>query len=225
MRRALALVPLTVLALASPAVAQTSPTPSPTLSTPPQDRACPTPLVTYPGGGIATGQEARISVGFDTPQPAGTYTVSLNRASPTPFAVVRTEQTSATGTVFTVRLGETHEFTATMLDGGECVFGGGSVRFTVPVRPSLTISAVRNAPRDYSFTGRVLPGRGQAVNLYRVDGAGSRVLTSRTVVKPDGTYRIDRRFSGSGRFGFEVRVGESATNLAGSSPVRSTLIF
>lgn len=222
--RPLALAPLVLVsALAAPAFAQQAPTPGPT-QTPRQDRRCPDPVVAFPGGGINTGQEARITVGFDTPQTSATYTVALARETPAPAAVVRTEQTSATGTAFMVRLGETHTFTASMRDGGECVFGGGSVQFTVPVRPSLSIAAKRDAVRDYSFTGRVTPGRGQAIDLYRVTDNGLRVLSARSTVRPDGTYRIDRRFTGSGRFGFEARVGNSATNLAGASAVRPTVI-
>lgn len=77
--------------------------------------------------------------------------------------------------------------------------------------------------RDYTFSGRVLPGRAPAVNLYRVEADGRRVLTSRTVGAQDGTYSVRRLFTGSGRFGFQVRVGASSAELAGSSPVRPTV--
>lgn len=200
-------------------------TPS-TTATPYQDRECPTPVVNYPRV-VDTGKDARISISLPGTSPSASYTVRLNRERPN-FAVVRTAQTSATGTVFTVRLGETHDFRAVMTEttgpGAECSFGGGTSGLTIAVRPVLAISAVRNSARDYSFTGRVTPGRGQAVTLYRVNANDSRVLTSRSTVRPDGTYRFDRRFTGSGQFGFVATVGNSATNLAGSSPVRPTVI-
>ena len=94
----------------------------------------------------------------------------------------------------------------------------------VTVTPHVSIGATRKGPRDYTFTGRVLPGRGQPVALYRVEADGRRVLSARSTVRDDGTYRFDRRFTGTGRFGFVVTSGASRT-AAGESAIRSTLIF
>lgn len=94
----------------------------------------------------------------------------------------------------------------------------------VTVTPFVSIAAKRNAARDYTFSGRVLPGKGQPVALYRVEPDGRRVLTARSTVRADGTYRFDRRFTGSGRFGFLVASGASRTAPA-ESAIRSTLIY
>lgn len=220
---ALALVALGLLAPAAPALAQTATPTVNTTPTPHTDVACPRVLVDYPRDGVIAGQEATISVKVQFA--SDDSRISLFRRSPTPVTMVR----SATGTsaIFTVRLRETHQFTASVFDprGGRCMGGGPEyVPLSIPVRPRVTIAATRSAVRSYAFTGRVLPGRGQAVSLYRVNADGSRVLTSRTTVQPDGTYRLDRRFTGSGRFGFVASVGPSATNVAGSSAVRATVI-
>lgn len=233
----LALVPATLLALTAASVTALTGTPSqaatvdPT-STPASQSGtatptsttrpvfCPSPLISSAGGGIDTGAQTSLMAGFDTPVEPRDYTFSLVRTSPTPVAVVREVQ-AASGTAFTLRLGETHRF-AVEVSAPDCT----RHRFflTLPVRPSLTIGAVRNAPRDYTFSGRVLPGRGQTVGLFRVTDTGQRVFTADAVVGPDGTYTVRRRFTGSGRFGFEVRVVDSDTNLAGASRVRPTLV-
>jgi hypothetical protein len=94
----------------------------------------------------------------------------------------------------------------------------------VTVTPHVSIAATRTGVRDYTFTGRVLPGRGQPVALYRLEADGRRVLSGRSTVRADGTYRFDRRFTGSGRFRFVVASGASRT-AAGESAPRSTLIY
>ncbi len=94
----------------------------------------------------------------------------------------------------------------------------------VSVSPYVSIAAKRNATRDYTFAGRVLPAKGQPVALYRVETDGRRMLTARASVRADGTYRFDRRFTGSGRFGFLIASGASRTAPVESS-VRPTLIY
>jgi hypothetical protein len=149
---------------------------------------------------------------------------SLTRSTPAPAAIVRSSDGAVRTVTWTLRLGETHRFAVVASRGDSCIGGGtGATEFTIAVRPSLTIAAKRKAVRDYTFTGRVLPGRGQLVTLYRHDG-DRRVITAQSRVQPDGTYRFDRRFTGSGHFGFSVAVSTSATNLAGSSAIRPTVI-
>lgn len=249
MLRALVLVPLTVLALAAPAAAP-SPSPSPLLCphdagprpecpdnapypggpspapTVTADPACPRPLVTYPGGGVTSGETATINVAFDTPQPEDTYTVDLVRQNPGPLAVVRSAtMTATTGTTFTVRLGRAHNFGVGVSRSSELCFGNG-VSFFIPVRAAVSLAATRNAPRDYSFTGRVQPAYG-TVRLYRLDTDGRRFLSGRGVIEEDGTYRIDRRFTGSGRFGF-VAVADPGSaghyEIGSASRVRPTVL-
>lgn len=93
----------------------------------------------------------------------------------------------------------------------------------VTVTPRVSIAARRNAPRDYTFSGRVLPGRGQSVALFRVEPDGRQVLTARTTVGADGLWRVDRRFTGSGRFGFVAVVAPGRTAGA-QSAVRPTVV-
>lgn len=96
--------------------------------------------------------------------------------------------------------------------------------FRVEIRPRVSIGATRVAPRDYAFHGRVLPGRGQRVTLWRIEADGRRVLTSTSQVREDGTYRFERRFLRSGRFGFQVDVAANPAALWGQSPARPTVI-
>ena len=218
-----AVVALTAVLPASAQEGHASPSP-----TPHGDRKCPAVAVSYVPG--TAGQETQVRVSADVAPSSW----RLTRLLPSPAGVVRqtpaSQAASATEVVWTIRLGETTRLRAEALSDGGCINGGdGSSEavFDAEVRPVLTIAARRNSTRDYTFTGRVLPGRGQQVVLYRTgpDGGGSRVLTARTVVRSDGTYRIDRRFSGSGRFGFYSAGEHSGTNLPGNSPVRPTLIY
>ncbi len=191
--------------------------PEPT-QTPHADRACPTYKLTRPTAPINVGETTTVTATVaDGEQPAQ---FSLTRSAPGPLAIVRSTEGHVRTVTWTLRLGETHRFAVVASRGDSCIGGGtGATDFTIPVRPSLTIAATRNAARAYTFTGRVLPGRGQLVTLYRHDGQ-RRVITAQSRVQPNGTYRIDRRFTGSGRFGFSVAVSTSSTNLAGSSAVR-----
>ncbi|MCW2776685.1 MAG: hypothetical protein JWN17_410 [Frankiales bacterium] len=244
---ALVLAPLALASvLAAPASAQESPTPSPTCFPPPDgepgpceyppassptptttphsDPACPAVEAVFPTSPVAVNEPVTITARVTDNGTPGTFT--LRRYSPgEPVEVRRSD--SATVTTYTVRLPETTGLAVSFSrpEVIDCIGGGPSyAQAVLAVRPALSIAATRTAVRSYSFTGRVLPGRGQAVALYRVDADGSRVLTSRTVSGSDGLYRIDRRFTGSGRFGFVATVGTTSTNVAGSSPVRPTLV-
>jgi hypothetical protein len=102
----------------------------------------------------------------------------------------------------------------------------GDNRAVVTVRTAVSLGAVRNGARDYSFTGRAFPAReGQVVRVYRRTDDGREVLTATTRVTPSGTWRLDRRFTGSGRFGFVARTPDDNLNAAGTSNVRPTLIY
>ena len=97
------------------------------------------------------------------------------------------------------------------------------------VRPLLGLTSVnRVATRSYSFSGTSLPARagGLLINLYRVNADGSQVLTAQTRASAvNGSWRFDRRFTGSGRFGFMVRSTPDIMNPAGQSNTRSVLIY
>jgi 5'-nucleotidase len=96
------------------------------------------------------------------------------------------------------------------------------------VRTALSLTATRTGVRSYTFRGDSLPARagGLIVSLYRVQPDGRQVLTAQTRASATtGEWRIDRRFTGSGRFGFVVRTGQDAQNAPGASNVRSTLVY
>ena len=96
------------------------------------------------------------------------------------------------------------------------------------VRTTLTLTAKRNGPRDYTFSGDSLPARagGLVVSLYRTTADGSQVLTAQTRANATtGDWSIRRVFTGSGRFGFQVRTGQDLQNAPGASNVRSTLVY
>ena len=157
---------------------------------------------------------------------AAPHTTLLGAAPPEPAATVRSDLSTATIVQWPLRLGESHRFYTEYAATGENCFPLGRPNgqfFQVDVRPVVTITATRSAPRDYSFTGRVLPAREQLLSLHRHHD-GRRILTAQTQLLPDGRYRIDRRFTGSGRFGFSVLAAATSANLAGSSNVRPTVI-
>lgn len=207
------------LLVPAPALAQEA-TPAPTATPPQGDKAC--PFFTVNASSIVdTGQVATITATLRDGEAPARF--ALLRVAPAPTAVVRQSDTATSTVSWDVRLGESHTFEVTASRGESCIGGTGGVRITASVRPSLSISATRNAARDYTFAGRVLPARGQLVTLYRHD-AGRRIVTAQSRVGSNGLYRFDRRFTGSGRFGFSAGVGQSSTNLAGSSPIRPTVI-
>ena len=96
------------------------------------------------------------------------------------------------------------------------------------VRPALTLQHSRTGTRSYSFYGTSVPARpeGLVVSLYRITADGQEVLTARTRANAThGNWRINRTFSGSGRFGFVVRTSADITNAAGKSNLQSVLIY
>lgn len=141
----------------------------------------------------------------------------LERVRPSP-AVIR--QGAGFQTRWTVRPTQNTSLRVRVVstDAGLQQCPAGSVLQTY-VRPRLTLTITRTGARQYTFSGRVLPGRGQLITLYRssnTPGVGV-VILAQTHVRPDGTYHINRRFIGSGRFPVFTRVGISANNLASSS--------
>jgi hypothetical protein len=104
------------------------------------------------------------------------------------------------------------------------------VRFSkvLNVRTQLSLNVDRLGKQTYRFFGDSLPARpgGLIISLYRVTDTGRQVLTAQTRADAqDGEWVINRRFTGTGRFGFVVRTGQDLQNAPGSSNVRSLLIF
>lgn len=184
---------------------------------PHQDTAVSCPNTTTTGHTVASNQPVEVVV---TEAGATSTSRLYRREADGTDTVVREGQGNPTWTVAVPQ-------TTLLGVGGQASGGqeGCPLRLVrLEVKPTLSISAVRTSPRSWTFSGRVTPGRGQSVALYRVEDSGRRVLTSTSSVRADGTYRMERRFTGAGRFGFLVSVVRSSTNLAGSSPVRPTVL-
>ena len=117
-----------------------------------------------------------------------------------------------------------------------CAFGAEKV---LNVRTQLSLKVVRNGKQDYTFSGSAIPARprGLIVSLYRITNDGRQVLTAQTrananrgqagydASRPAGSYTINRKFTGTGRFGFVIRTGQDLQNAPGNSNVRSLLVF
>lgn len=127
-------------------------------------------------------------------------------------------------TTFRVYPDQHKDFTASHVpaDGSH----GRSGNATVAVRAAVSIDAVRNGVRDYTFRGSVRPAAsGTLASLYRIPNNGVPVLTAQTRTDSAGRYSIRRLFSGFGRFGFFVRAGATTSNDAGDSRSRPTLVY
>jgi hypothetical protein len=117
----------------------------------------------------------------------------------------------------------------------------------ITVHTSLSLSAYRDAARRYHFQGTNLPRReGQLITLYRYasgphldqycvptaesdtttksDAGCIAVRTATARTNASNQWRIDRTFSGSGRFYFVVRTSDTLTNGRGHSNQRLTVI-
>ncbi|MBK5307991.1 MAG: hypothetical protein JJD92_15000 [Frankiaceae bacterium] len=115
------------------------------------------------------------------------------------------------------------------------------------VHTSLSLSAYRDGVRKYHFQGTNLPRRaGQLITLYRyasgpnldqycvptaesdttvkTDGACKAIITSQAKTGANNTWRIDRTFTGDGRFYFVVRTSDNLNNGRGHSNQRLTII-
>ena len=104
-----------------------------------------------------------------------------------------------------------------------CASGPSTV---ITVAPKLELHWVRNGPRDYTFSGRTVPARagGFVLALHRIDPDGKAPVRAHVRADANGVFRVRVVFSGTGRFGFDVRTGKDIQNDAGRSPVRTVLI-
>ncbi len=192
----------------------TTPTPSPSTPAPsPSAVACTSPLgltldrtIIFPG----------TAVGVTVTAPAGSAVQLQAYSRPvTKYSVARSSIVPSSGTVtYQVTPGTNTRLFATCV--GQTASESPSQ--VINVRTALSLTVVRNGKRDYTFQGRILPRRaGQLITLYRITSDGTRVLTSQIKTDSTGTYRIPRKFTGSGTFGFLTRTGQNLTNQAGES--------
>ena len=144
----------------------------------------------------------------------------------TSYSLVRTGTVSDAGIVqFGVRPGGNTRMYAQQRG---CTADPARDSVVLTVRPKLTLAVSRTGTRSYSFYGGSVPARpeGLVISLYRITADGQEVLTARTRANAThGNWRINRTFSGSGRFGFVVRTSTDITNAAGQSNKQSVLIY
>jgi hypothetical protein len=185
-----------------------SPTPGPACSTAASTRVSPAT--------ITAGRPSDVTVTSTTGRTVRLWAYS--RPSTT-FRVVREVVATGSTTVWRV-----YPATNTRLYAQE-VGCTASASVVLSVRSAIGISAVRNGPRVYTFTGPTNPRRpGQIVSLFRRTASGD-VLTAQARTGSDGRYTIQRRFTGSGSFDVFARTSTDMTSLQGTSLLRRTLIF
>jgi hypothetical protein len=218
-------------ASASPSVSPsqtTSPPSSPTASPTDGNNRPPTPPGCLRAAEVMLARDVIIATGSSgvsvTATPNSFVELLAYTRPSTTFRVVRSGTTDANGNITFANLRPPANTRLVAQQRG-CAFGRQKV---LNVRTLLTLFVERNGTRTYTFSGRALPARpgGLIVSLYRVTGSGRQVLTSQTRADAStGRYVINRRFTGSGRFGFVVRTGQDLQNAPGSSNVRSLLVF
>lgn len=143
----------------------------------------------------------------------------------TTFVLVRSQQTGQDGlATFTIKPPANTRLYAAQRGCAD----RHSPSIVLNVRTALTLGVARNGVRDYTFSGDSLPARpgGLIVSLYRITDAGALILTAQARADgSNGEWLLDRRFSGSGRYGFVVRTGQDLQNAPGSSNIRSLLVY
>ena len=188
-------------------------------ASPDQECAVPTTLTLDRTTVVATGEAVATVRGA-----AGTVVDVFAYTRPsTQYRLVRTGTLASDGTVrFSLRPPAN---TRLYVQRRGC---GASPSVVLDVATALTLAVDRVGPRQYLFSGDSLPARpgGLVVSLYRTTSDGREVLTAQTRAdEQDGTWRLLRTFSGSGRFGFVARTGQDLQNAPGRSGVRSLLVF
>jgi hypothetical protein len=95
------------------------------------------------------------------------------------------------------------------------------------VHAGLSLSVTRTGVREYVFSGSILPAApnvGRTVALYYRAGTAAPVRRGVATVRPDGTYRVALRFTGTGRLTFFWQTGNNLVNAAATSNPRSVLV-
>jgi adhesin/invasin len=201
---------------ATTTVTSASPTPTPSSSTP----GCVT-AATLLGSPLISAMDTDIVT--VTATRGSTVDLFAYTRPSTTYSVVRSGAVTSNGTVsWGIRPPRNTRLYAQQRG---CLAGGSVV---VGVRTTLSLAAVRNGVRNYTFYGDSLPARpgGLIVSLYRINADGSEVLSSQARASATtGEWSVTRRFTGSGSFGFIVRTGQDLQNAPGASHVRPTAIF
>lgn len=196
-----------LLAPAGPALAQTVPAPPP----PPAAPVPVAPQIQAQPRVITLGQSALITV--DGAAGASVQLYAYTRPNTT-YRLVRTGVLSRSGDFGRASWTITPPANTRLYAR---VDGRNTTTVTVNVAHTVTIGAT-NAAGTYRFTGVVRPGfTGLPVTLLRALPGGGATVVARTTTSPSGIWRIDRRFTGSGTFGFYAITGTSPDNVSGRS--------
>lgn len=182
------------------------------------------PVLSVSPSTIVAGRSAAVRV-TNLPPNSVVELYAYTRPSTT-YRKVREAEVAGTSTTFPAVVPPRNTRLYAVVQG--CPAASQSASVVLNVRTALSLSVKRNGPRSYTFSGDSLPARpgGLLINLYRVTPSGAQVLTAQTRARAvDGEWTINRRFTGSGRFGFVVRTGQDLQNAAGSSTTRPVLIF
>ena len=211
-----ALLPLAGALVTGTAGAQESPSPEPAE---PTCRA----VSTLDLKTITANETAGVSV---KAEPGSVVDLFAYTRPSTSYKLVRTGRVSDAGVVqFGIRPGGNTRLYAQQRG---CTAEPPRDSIVLSVRPALTLSWSRTGTRSYSFYGTSVPARteGLIINLYRITADGQEVHAAQTRASAEhGNWRINRTFSGSGRFGFVVRTSPDITNAAGRSNLQSVLIY
>jgi hypothetical protein len=194
---------------------------------------------------IVPKQASTVSVHGAPNQPVDLYAYSQPN---TDYSVVRSGTTDASGNVsWSVTPGGNTRLYAHYRNGSTTAAPSDSKSIVITVHTSLSLSAYRDGPREYHFQGTNLPRRaGQLITLYRyatgpnldkycvptaesdttnkADGSCHAIITSQADTGPNNTWRIDRTFTGDGKFYFVVRTSQNINNGRGHSNQRLTII-
>ena len=191
--------------------ATTRPTASPTVTVTPSQPAARKLTIVVRKSVFKPGIVARVTV---TGTAGSAIELRAYSRPSTTYKVVRRGIVGANGTiVFDVTPGTNTRLFA-VVTGFPATASGSAV---IDVQTALSLTVVRKGARSYTFQGRILPRRaGQLITLYRVVN-GRRVIAAQIKTDSTGTYRIERRFTGSGTFAFLTRTGQNLTNAAGES--------
>jgi hypothetical protein len=166
----------------------------------------------------------------------------------TTYSIVRSGKTDSQGNIsWPVTPGGNTRLYAHYTNGSTTTAANDSPTTVITVHTSLSLSAYRDGARKYHFQGTNLPRRpGQLITLYRYatgpnldqycvptaesdtttksDGSCHAVIASQAKTGSNDQWRIDRTFTGDGKFYFVVRTSTNVNNGRGHSNQRLTII-
>jgi hypothetical protein len=196
-----------------------TPSETPTATPSEAPKACTRPSVQILGSEIAWGASSRALV---SGTPGDRVRIDAYSRPNTTYTTVRGYQTvPASGLLaYTFTPGSNTRVFAVSENCG----GGGTG--TISVHLTVGISARRDEPLEYTFSGRVSPAavnEGRQVSLFYTGKTGQPVLKGRGYVH-DGIVSVTVTFTGAGQEDFFFASGDNLVSLDGRSTDRSTVL-